>query len=468
MGKNEAAKSETEAAIIHLKSQLPPNDPFVRLEEVCLKSRIAFEWRSIEPEGQPLELENIQPRVGIPNGQQKRWRTLSREKAQNYLLFNVSTVKAIGDYDAFYYSDEGIIEASVYPLVRFPGPPSLHELPGVEIQRGLTHVFDTDLDSEEPALNKKEYFAKRIYLEDGDEWNLEFQNTQRRPWKVSIGTSSLRFSAFSDSFGGRRVTIKIGGVSSSRHDDLLDILNRISGATLFEIDLRYGIAVNLRKARLAGNPRGRRRRVTPSTELPKSPENDYLQRPLSLYWYGRSARGMPLLEFLAFYQVLEYHFPTYSQREALEKIRQELRDPRFEREDDRHISKIISLAGQGGKFQGKERDQLKATIRACTPPERIQEFMNEVPGRLEHFTSNQISEVPHINLKNDQDLRDQAASRIYELRCRIVHSKGDGGEKYSEMLLPFSEEADHLGSDIDLVHFLAQKVLIASSSKLRP
>ncbi|MEU6713745.1 hypothetical protein ABZ897_19895 [Nonomuraea sp. NPDC046802] len=379
---------------------------------------------------------------------------------------NLEAIKAVGEYDAYYFTDEGVIEASVYSLVRYAAPPTLLDLPGVEIQERLSPLFDIDLESEEPVFNRKDGRRARPQIRPGDIWNLNFAKSSRVSCEVSFGTASRRFEVVGDSLGGQGATIKIGDVSSHSHDETLRILGQVTGAVFFELDLRYGLALNIRKARSAG--RARRRRAIPSSDVPRMPENQYSERPLSLYWYARSARGMPLLEFLAYYQVLEYHFPTYSHREALERIRHELRDPRFEREDDRHVERILTLASQfGGKGKGKEREQLKATIHACVTSEQLKEFLEEAPERLEHFTTKRIIEVSRIDPKSKQsDLRDQISERVYDLRCRIVHSKDDANEHYSEMLLPFSEEADRLGPDIDLVHLLAQKVLIASSSRL--
>ncbi|MER6828247.1 hypothetical protein ABT352_19860 [Streptosporangium sp. NPDC000563] len=463
MSKNEVSQDKNKSAVEDFRSQLPPDDPRILIESVCLKSKIPYEWRDFD--SSPIELM-----IGIPNGQQKRWRIISRAQAQDYLRFKVESVKALGDYDAFHFHDEETIEASVYPVTRFSSRPALYELPGVEIQKRISSIPEVDSGTDEPTLNSRNYLGDRIHLEKGDEWELKFNSANSRlPWEVAIGTASPRFTSFADFSGIGRSTIKIKGVTNPYHDEALDILNRISSSIFFELDVRYGIALNIRKSTSSKRIYGRRRRSYPAGETQRVPENQYLQRPLSLYWYGRSARGMPLLEFLAFYQVLEYHFPTYSHREALERVRQELRDPCFEREDDRHVAKILSLAGQYSQGRGSERDQLKATIRACIPAERIREFIDEESLRLEHFTGNRISEVSQINLKNKQiDLRDQAANRIYDLRCRIVHSKDDAGERYSEMLLPFSEEAGFLGPDVDLVQLLAQKVLIASSSNLHP
>ncbi|MCI5139829.1 MAG: hypothetical protein D3922_15790 [Candidatus Electrothrix sp. AR1] len=54
------------------------------------------------------------------------------------------------------------------------------------------------------------------------------------------------------------------------------------------------------------------------------------------------------------------------------------------------------------------------------------------------------------------------ANRIYDIRCRIVHTKNLSGTTKS--LLPSSQGAKDLYQDIALLEFLAKKVIIAGSS----
>jgi hypothetical protein len=65
------------------------------------------------------------------------------------------------------------------------------------------------------------------------------------------------------------------------------------------------------------------------------------------------------------------------------------------------------------------------------------------------------------------DVRDDVAARIYDIRCKIVHTKDDEHQLGHGMILPFSEEADELELDNVLLEFVAQKVLISSSVPIR-
>ena len=68
---------------------------------------------------------------------------------------------------------------------------------------------------------------------------------------------------------------------------------------------------------------------------------------------------------------------------------------------------------------------------------------------------------PHADLRND------VAERIYDLRCKIVHTKIGHNEGEVELLLPFSKEAELLYFDIELIQDVAQQTLISGSSLLR-
>jgi hypothetical protein len=71
-----------------------------------------------------------------------------------------------------------------------------------------------------------------------------------------------------------------------------------------------------------------------------------------------------------------------------------------------------------------------------------------------------------LNTQNKaHDICSQVADRIYDIRCKIVHTKGDEKDGDIELLLPYSKEAEKLGHDIDLVRFVAQKVLVYVSKE---
>lgn len=69
------------------------------------------------------------------------------------------------------------------------------------------------------------------------------------------------------------------------------------------------------------------------------------------------------------------------------------------------------------------------------------------------------------NPENEKDLLAAVAERVYQIRCKIVHTKSDGGpEGEVGLLLPNSPEARALPNDIALVRLLEARVITAAAS----
>ena len=178
---------------------------------------------------------------------------------------------------------------------------------------------------------------------------------------------------------------------------------------------------------------------------------------------------MPLLQYLAFYQCIEFFFPVYSQTEAQKNVRNILKNPGFSAHRDTDVTRLLTAirVGAGGGF-GDERTQLKAALQECIDANELRTFLSEPTDRRDFFSKNrQITDKRLPIASPTLDLRGEVAERVYDIRCRIVHTKAAAVEDSNEQLLPFSKEADALDRDIELLQFLARRVLIAGSTALR-
>jgi hypothetical protein len=285
---------------------------------------------------------------------------------------------------------------------------------------------------------------------------------------IEISKASETFLTLSNPLLRNRLTLKLWNCQVATNEDAVSLLQKISGSVLFQIDLANGIPFTLERER---KRRGATRRLKRSESTPQLeyPKMQYESAPLSLYSYGRSAAGMPLLQFLAFYQVLEFFFPIYSQSEAQRKLKAILKDPTFRGDRDTDIAKVLNSVhvNRGGAY-GDERSQLFATLQECTDSDSIRRFLEEDQDRFNFFKS-QPKSLPYHKLplaSSSADLRNEVASRVYDIRCKIVHTKTDPRDSSFELLLPFTTEAEQLTYDIELVQYLAQQVLITSSTPL--
>jgi len=110
------------------------------------------------------------------------------------------------------------------------------------------------------------------------------------------------------------------------------LLEKVANAFFFEIDLILGIPFILEKERRVIRSRKGTANVTGKQLTFPSSQHD--SRAMSLYWYARLSRGMPLLQFLGFYQVVEFYYPMYSEQDAIQRVKIILKDPRFDAHND--------------------------------------------------------------------------------------------------------------------------------------
>jgi hypothetical protein len=97
---------------------------------------------------------------------------------------------------------------------------------------------------------------------------------------------------------------------------------------------------------------------------------------------------MPLLQFLAFYQCIEFFFPQFSRSETIAKIKNVLKDPAFDWAKDSDINVILNatLEGRGGLLL-EERKQLGTTLRECVDGTALRDFLNETKQRRKYYGS---------------------------------------------------------------------------------
>jgi hypothetical protein len=296
------------------------------------------------------------------------------------------------------------------------------------------------------------------------------ESSHGRP-AIEIGPCSAEFMVFgraASSVLGRAapITIKLRGARATQHDQALSELRSYADSLFFQIDMLHGSTFILE--------RERRRRLSPPTRRPAAvqlayPMTHYNEEAISLYWYAKSAIGMPLLRFLAFYQSIEFYFPRYSQTEARKRVGAIIKHPTFRPYRDDDLDRLISaiqLERSGGR--GSERSQLRTVVSECISAEQIREYLLSSKEREEHFSGRTPKAKYHkISLQNkNADLRNDVADRLYDIRCKIVHTKNEHAEDELRMILPFSEDAEYLLHDIDLVEFVARNVLVSSSGEL--
>lgn len=401
----------------------------------CKAAGMAFEQVEIAPGETRLK-------VDMKCGRDVRPLFLASQSVENFLSVPFENYIFLSGLEAICSYTDGTLEAGLRPAGTGIAP----------LSQVFRRIFGLGMFGEEPEIESAKIALTAAHTGLPD---------------IEIGRASDVFLKLSRTPNRFRLTLRLTGCHVATHDAALALLNKAAGSVLFQLDLLADAALVLERERKR-TPFGRRaKRLSPGPADLQYPNTQFDSAPLSLYWYGRSASGMPLLQFLAFYQVIEFYFPIYSQSEAQRRLKSLLKDPTFRNDRDADVAKLLAAihVSRSGAF-GDERSQLRATLNECVDAEALRAYLEEDESRKNFFLIKSKSLPYHrVPLANKTaDLRNDVADRIYDIRCKIVHTKTDYRDDNVEFLLPFTHEAEQLSDDIELVQYIAQVALVFSSA----
>jgi hypothetical protein len=253
-------------------------------------------------------------------------------------------------------------------------------------------------------------------------------------------------------------SVRVSGVAEA--DALVE---RLTDALAVEVGMRWGLL--LVPVGLSSRKDTSERSTRLGGEL-KFPRSQFPHAPVALYVSGRERSTSALLRYWAFYQVLEYYFPFYSQAASMQKVRRILRAPTFDAYRDEDVLKTVAAATEVGNNRISEEEQLITCLRAITTERELREQIekwNLAPVLLEK--RGRASEKV-VNISSSNDLVSDLGRRIYDIRCRIVHSKSQSDRDGSSGLLPGTHDEALVEDEIPILDFLAEQALIASASRL--
>lgn len=371
----------------------------------------------------------------------------SSEEAEELRSIEFERFVFLSAYDAIADLERGYIEASI----------SSRDLMGSSmIERRLGFLARVSVDEE---FDGDQVVEQALICCGPDGVQLE----------ISQGTEALR--VLTGRLRSRPpLSLKISFGNERSYDAALNALETVSNSLFFQLDMETGVALSLRKAfytRRISRPRHPSAQERPNIQFPAF---EYDSAPIALYWYAKSARGMPLLQFLAYYQVAEYYFPNFAKLEAVRGARKVLKNPTFRVDRESDLIKLIHTIAGNGRVGSSEREQMKATVLEVLTNDDVVNYFkdNEAIAEIVGKKHKLITDKTINTNRKDHDHRADIAEMLYDIRCRIVHTKNDSGDSRAEMLLPFSTAEDQLWPYIDVMRFVAQNALIRSSSVLRP
>jgi hypothetical protein len=389
--------------------------------------------------------------IAFPEGKEKRLVAVSSQEKANLLLsIEFERFSFLGDYEAIVDLNRGEIEAAIAPREPYSAPSLARRLGFAQVSGG-DEVGSGDEDVE---------FALRAERSDGVSVEISACTRElailamRHGSRLALNLNSLSLKI---SLGGER-----------KYASALKALETISNSLFFQLDIERGVALALRKTIRRRRPIRLRDSNGDAPTNIQFPAFEYDAAPISLYWYAKSARGMPLLQFLAYYQVVEYYFPNFARLEAVRGARKILKHPNFRVDRESDLTKLVATISGSGRVGASEREQMKVTVLEVLSLDDVNQFfdgnkdISEILGKKRKGITDKT-----INIgRKDHDHRSDIAELLYDIRCRIVHTKNGFDDPQSEMILPFSAAEEDMWAYTELMQFVAQNALVRSSSVL--
>jgi hypothetical protein len=370
----------------------------------------------------------------------------------------------IEGYQAIWSCEKGNIECEIAPASSGPDPTPQYV---IELELRVLNTY------------MPEYMRIPLPENLGEIRNMEFEPIENM--KVSIGLSSQEFAILSGcrwvdySLGieteKEKWTLKLSNIEVKTHEEAQKLLIKVANSLFFQIDLLTDMSLTLvpekencysRKIRASMNKSSAKSK----TEL-MAPKFEYDDEAMSFYWYAKNADGMPLLQFLAYYQVIEYYFPAYIEPKAKSQIEKIITNPNFKISIDADIRKLLNVIREFANHKAfkDEKEILEYIVKSCISGKELKDFISLETERTKFYSSinDEISkEIISLNSDIEEILLAQVARRIYDIRCQIVHSK----EGYENRLNPYSPKIKRLDYDLELIEFISKRILIAHSKPL--
>lgn len=442
------------------------NSDFLKILERCKKANIETEQINAQTISDGII-------VKLKAGRETKNLTIKDVDIAQWLLsIPFENIHGISKYQAFYSPKDSYIEA----LIEFGAGNFLGSLATRTFYKRLKSGLQIQTANYKDLYQSEELEAENE-ISDESRITIKFSQDQTENIKLSIGSSTNIFSVLeairlSESSSLKRIklpevlTFRIDGVDVSRHEYAQNILEKVATAVFFQLDMLIGISMYLA---IEQDPQIKHSRYRKNNFVFHKYEYD--TDAMSLYWYASTAKEMPLLQYLGYYQVIEFYFPKFSAQKASELIKRTFKDPSFHQNTDGKVHGLIEELKpllKDKDYEINEQEALKAAIEHSVSNQELITFFKEYKERTDFFKTNYkdiTSEKISVESK-DTDIRNETANRIYKIRCKIVHTKSSQKSSKPDIILPFSKEAQKLGYDIELVQFIARKILIACSKPL--
>ncbi len=194
------------------------------------------------------------------------------------------------------------------------------------------------------------------------------------------------------------------------------------------------------------------------------PYRKYIDEVVQYFIEGNSARAYKI-KFLSFYNVLEYFYDKVYIDDKCAKIQQIITSPKFNHNNLSSYKKVLEVfdikkAKNLEKNFYSEQESLKLLLAKHIDLNEFREFLKYYNFYMNN-DAYKISNTAMSLTDSDDNLISKLSTRIYKVRNALVHSKDSETVRY----IPQKDD-NHIHDEIDLIRFVAQEVIISTSTLL--
>lgn len=375
--------------------------------------------------------------ISIPKGRDHRKITIyGRKRVEKILDLPVDTYKNLDGGDALWMPAKGTVESKVLPIDSNTNKQMVELLIGT--------------DNEASKLRGVP---------------IEIENSQFGPGiRAHFDTHSDVYRALFNF--DPQVSLVFSGIQEQHHDAVVNIVKVLSDSLFFALYCRFGIAMHV------GGRQERSSIEIPDTynpmgTIPTSLRYKYDDIPMTLYWHAHGLiRTLPVFAFLAFYQVAEYYFPRYWELQARSQVKNIVKNPAFTPDNDDDISQVMKVLISNNRHSD-ELSFFVSVLRHCVGDAELQRFVDADTERAQHYARDKNLGLRMVTSSDHQaDLCTNVAGRLYDLRCKLVHTKEYSLEESDRAIYLGSRLTKEIGREIELMEFVSRHILIASGAPL--
>lgn len=185
----------------------------------------------------------------------------------------------------------------------------------------------------------------------------------------------------------------------------------------------------------------------------ETPHKKYNEEMVQYYIEAKITR-VPKIQFLSFFNVLEYYADELNEDKICEQIQNIVTDPHFKQSKVKEYRKVSKIFDVKNIFD--DGQALLVLLNSYINKDKLLEFLDKNP----FYTESSAYKIKETILKpEDSNLIAKVKKRIYGVRNALVHSKEGNSVKYT----PLKDDL-HITEEIPLIKFLAEQIIINSGT----